>query len=173
MKIKLQEIPPEGLRLSLAEHPVTLQDNTLVLSGPIEGKLAVDKQGERDLHIRGRLSARLLLPCSRCLKMFGHLVETEFFVDYTPLIKTPIGQEHHLYGEELHLHFYQGDSLDTSEIIESQLHLEMPMAPLCQPDCKGLCPLCGEDLNVGIHICSKPSAGGGERTAPAGRGGQK
>ncbi len=155
MKIRLQEIPAEGLTISLTEHPVTLQGKALSISGPIAGKLSVKKQGERDLHIRGFFSTHLLLSCSRCLKGFGYPVETEFYLDYTPVVKTPIGQEHRLYGEELHLHFYRGDTLDIAEIIENQLHLETPMAPLCTPTCKGLCPLCGEDLNEGVHTCLK------------------
>lgn len=155
MKIKTQDIPSEGLQLSFADHPVTLHSKSLVMEEPIGGKLSVKKQGATDFHIRGFLSTHVLLTCSRCLKSFGYLVESEFYVDCTPILKTPIGQEHRLYGEELNLHFYRGDTLDMDEIIEGQIHLEMPMAPLCQPDCKGLCSDCGEDLNRGPHACLK------------------
>jgi uncharacterized protein len=156
VRIRLQEIPHEGLRFSLADHTVDLPGKALVIEGPINGKLSIKRQGTEDLHIRGVLSTRLRLSCSRCTKEFAHSIESEFYVDYTPIAQSQTGhQEHHLYGEELHLHFYTGDTLDVGEIIENQLYLEMPMAPRCQPDCKGLCSICGEDLNSEVHVCIK------------------
>lgn len=155
MKVKVQEIPSEGIRFSLADYPVGRLNKDLVVEGPLGGKLLITRQGGNDLHIRGTISARILLACCRCLIPFGHPVQTEFYVDCTPIVKTGSGQEHRLYGEELNLHFYQGDVLDLDEIIQSQIYLETPMAPLCQADCAGLCPSCGEKLEKKDHDCLK------------------
>ena len=154
MKVNVQNIPPEGLHLNFAEHPVILESESLVVKGSIEGMLSMQKLGEVDVHVRGSLSAHLLLPCGRCLNAFDHLVESDFYVDCTHEIKTPVGGlEYRLSGEDLNLQFYQGETLDINEIIESQIHLEIPMVPLCKEDCKGLCPTCGEDLNTNICGC--------------------
>ncbi|MBI3359005.1 MAG: DUF177 domain-containing protein [Nitrospirae bacterium] len=151
MKVNVQNIPSEGLHFDLAGHPVILESKSLVVNGPVEGMLSVQKLGNVDVHIRGSLSAHLLLSCGRCLNSFDYPVASEFYVDCTHEEKSPIsGQEHRLYGEELNLHFYQGDTLEINEIIENQIHLEIPMAPLCKEDCKGLCPICGEDLNLAL-----------------------
>ena len=52
---------------------------------------------------------------------------------------------------------YIGDAeeVDTDEILLAQVALEMPSKNLCRPDCKGLCPKCGADLNEGDCGCPK------------------
>jgi len=156
LKINVQNIPPEGLTISFAEHPIVLTNETLSVNGPIEGTIFAQKLGEVDVHIRGSLSARIVLACRRCLNTFEHLLESEFYIDCTHEVEVTVsGQEHCLYGEELNLHFYKGELLDIDEVIESQINLEVPMAPLCKEDCLGLCPTCGEDLNVGPCGCNK------------------
>ncbi|MGB9586009.1 MAG: YceD family protein, partial [Anaerolineales bacterium] len=37
--------------------------------------------------------------------------------------------------------------LDLSSIIREYMLLDIPISPLCKPDCKGLCPICGENQN--------------------------
>ena len=46
--------------------------------------------------------------------------------------------------------------VETEPILLEQLQLNIPMKPLCRPDCAGLCPLCGADLNLGACDCSEP-----------------
>ena len=41
------------------------------------------------------------------------------------------------------------DHIDTEPLLRDELLLAMPLAPVCRPDCKGLCPECGTDLNTG------------------------
>jgi uncharacterized protein len=51
-----------------------------------------------------------------------------------------------------------GDALDLRPLVRDALLLELPLAPLCRPDCAGLCPTCGADRNVGSCDCP-PDAG--------------
>jgi uncharacterized protein len=37
--------------------------------------------------------------------------------------------------------------IDLAPLIREYLHLDMPINPICKSDCKGLCPICGENLN--------------------------
>lgn len=39
-------------------------------------------------------------------------------------------------------------NIDFGPILREYLLLEMPIKPLCKPDCKGLCTVCGENLNL-------------------------
>jgi len=155
MKIKVQEVSSEGMRISLVDYATERLRKSVGIEGPVEGKLLITKQGANDLHIRGAISTHLLLTCGRCLIPFSHAVKSEFYIDCTPAVKTSFRQEHRLCGEDLNLHFYKGESLDLDEIIENQLYLEMPMAPLCRTDCPGLCQNCGETLNGTLHDCLK------------------
>lgn len=157
MEIKIQEIPPEGLLLSYRQDPSQwgLAEKGLTLNGQIDVLLKVIKHNEKEVYIRGSLSAELLSECSRCLKNFSDPVQSDFYVDYVPLSKIPSEQERKLLKEDLDLQFYEGDTIDVREVIEGQLFLVAPMRPLCQPDCRGLCPHCGEDLNR--VTCSCPT----------------
>ncbi len=47
----------------------------------------------------------------------------------------------------------EGDHLDLRPLVRDALLLELPLAPLCQEDCRGLCPTCGADLNLGPCEC--------------------
>ncbi|WP_458861697.1 YceD family protein [Acidaminobacterium chupaoyuni] len=47
------------------------------------------------------------------------------------------------------------DTFELDEIIHEELILSMEMAVLCKPDCKGLCPKCGHDLNEGDCGCNR------------------
>ena len=53
--------------------------------------------------------------------------------------------------------------LETKPILIEQLQLNIPMKPLCRPDCAGLCPTCGADLNLGP--CGCPTGGSDPRWA--------
>jgi uncharacterized protein len=46
-----------------------------------------------------------------------------------------------------------GDQIDLGSMIRENLLLEAPIAPLCRPDCAGLCPTCGVDLNIATCDC--------------------
>jgi uncharacterized protein len=46
-----------------------------------------------------------------------------------------------------------GDQIDLSRMVKENILLEAPIAPLCRPDCAGLCPTCGIDLNVASCDC--------------------
>ncbi|MBZ0251760.1 MAG: DUF177 domain-containing protein, partial [Candidatus Methylomirabilis sp.] len=43
---------------------------------------------------------------------------------------------------------YDGEKIDLTALLDEQLSLNAPIQPLCRPDCRGLCPVCGADLNT-------------------------
>jgi uncharacterized protein len=47
------------------------------------------------------------------------------------------------------------DHLDLQPLVRDALLLELPIAPLCHPNCRGLCPTCGADLNKGPCQCAE------------------
>lgn len=42
----------------------------------------------------------------------------------------------------------ENGKLDLTPLIREEMLLAMPISPVCRPDCKGLCPVCGENLNI-------------------------
>jgi uncharacterized protein len=57
------------------------------------------------------------------------------------------------------MEFYQGDEIDPVELVKEQLLISIPMVPLHAPDCKGLCPVCGTNLNEADCSCRKDGRG--------------
>ncbi len=59
-------------------------------------------------------------------------------------------------GEDvLGLAEYRDDKIDLGEVVREQLYLALPMKPLCQQDCKGLCPVCGVNRNRETCTCQQ------------------
>lgn len=129
----------EGLRTELARVP---EDQ------PIEGDLLLESVGLGVL-VTGPLEGTMALVCARCLKP----VESVFQVDVQELFApgaVPGGDEYPLREE---------GSVDLEPMIRDAVMLAMPFAPLCRPDCLGLCPRCGGDRNLGECRCeTEPDA---------------
>lgn len=117
------------------------------------------------VHPGYRLTARLeyvqSLICTRCLELFeapgGGDVEMVVLVADAE----PGPGEHQLDEEELGLVIVDEPILDTEPILLEQLHLNIPMKPLCREDCAGLCPACGADRNR--EECECETGGGDPR----------
>jgi uncharacterized protein len=130
--------PVAGLRTELAGVPA---------DDPIEGDLLLEGVVE-GVFVTGTVAGRMVLSCARCLKEF----ERPFDVDLSELVAREAGPDDD-YALEPDL------TLDPEPIVRDAVVLEMPFSPLCRPDCKGLCPVCGGDRNLG-------ECPGHERTDP-------
>lgn len=88
--------------------------------------------------------------CSRCLKPLTQRVdidfEEEFFCTVDPRTGNMLGRE-----EVQPDSFFIDDrhTLDLNEAVRQYREVSLLMKPLCRPDCRGLCPVCGADLNEG------------------------
>jgi len=146
MAIKINDIAPEGLTLEL-EQQLDLFD-TGTKSTAFKAILSIRPMEGGILHISGRVKSRPLLECSRCLERFTFSIDTELSIDLAPMSSVRTDGEHELVGGELDMEFYEGDEIDPLDVIKEQLLISIPMVPLHSPDCKGLCSVCGTDLNT-------------------------
>jgi len=88
--------------------------------------------------LRLRFEATLEGPCMRCLAT----ASPAFTIDARE-VSQPDGE-----GEELASPYVKGSVLDVHAWARDALALSLPQQVLCRPDCAGLCPICGEDLNA-------------------------
>jgi uncharacterized protein len=88
-----------------------------------------------------RLAVRLHGPCMRCL--------TDAVVDET--LRLSEYQATSPDSDELTTPYLEDDRLDLSAWARDALILALPDKILCRPDCAGLCPVCGRDLNAEPH----------------------
>lgn len=148
MKLLVSEIPKEGIDVDVRE--TLAAEDTLVA---LQGKLRVVKTGS-EVMVGGNLNAAVGLQCSRCLKKFTADMLIPVDVVYHPIAEVAEDGNHEITFGELDLDFYSGDELDISRLLSEQVALNIPMKPLCDDLCKGLCHACGTDLNLSSCSCS-------------------
>ena len=157
MAIKINDIPPEGLTLELVRKLDLFDRGTA--SEEFTAVLSIKPEGKGILHVTGRVLAEPVLECSRCLKQFPYHIDTELNIDLAPTNVLGTAPEHELDRSELDMEFYTGEEIDPVEYVKEQVLIAVPMVPLHQTDCKGLCPVCGTDLNVADCGCRTDSPG--------------
>jgi len=97
------------------------------------------------LRLEGLMTAELLCSCDRCGETFESVKETE--------LDAVIVEDNT--GGDPDLFLLDGDEIDLDEILSTIFVLDMETKFLCKPDCKGLCPTCGKNLNLGPCGCRK------------------
>jgi uncharacterized protein len=149
MKLRIPDIPKEGLDLDIEESV----DSDIALF-PVSARLRVDKVGA-EIMVKGDLRIDIKLACSRCLKEFDGKLTVPVDVVYHPVEELKDAAHlNEVKSEELDRDFYSGEELDLLDLIKEQVELNLPMKPLCDDACKGICPKCGTDLNLKSCTCS-------------------
>lgn len=163
MKIVIDHIKDAPLSLQFDESVETFpllanmqNDKNCRITGNIQGDLTVTREFD-NIRVTGRVSAPLALSCSRCLADYTSFVDTNFTIFFRKETATTIASEDELELGEMDLlsSSYTGDEIDLTHEIEEQVAMEIPLKPLCDEECKGLCHECGIDLNTSVCSCSK------------------
>ena len=107
-------------------------------------------------YLEGGADARVEVECSRCLRSFETSVHADFAEQYyqtigvangEPLAEAP--RDAKTIGSDF--------KIDLTPLLREELILATPLAPLHAPDCKGLCTVCGRDLNAEPHSHDSPA----------------
>jgi len=117
-------------------------------------RLEFDVHKDKDIfRLDGRVAATLELPCSRCLEPFRWTVDEPFELTYQPRSAAVAEHEREIEDEDFSAALYDNDQIDLEQLIRERFEMSLPMKPLCSEDCKGLCPICGTNLNRNSCAC--------------------
>lgn len=127
-------------------NAITAGEEVLPLEGDAEWSVTVTSAGE-EFWLSGEVHGTVLMECRRCLKptpqpvdaYFQHLLEFRPEVEALTLVQNEDDEDVYRFGEP---------ELDLSFFLAQAFALAMPFTALCDESCKGLCPVCGADLNV-------------------------
>ena len=133
----------------------TREDEPFRVVSPVSLSFDVDAQEAGRYRVAGHLGGDLELTCSRCLEPFRLPVTSEFDLRYVPRVENAGEGEQEVDEDDLTTAYYADDQIDLKALVLEQLHLAMPMKPLCDPECKGLCPECGTNWNTGTCSCAR------------------
>lgn len=134
----------------LAEEGYRLGDHDFTLPEGLDYDLMLTNAGEGIL-ATGIVRGHVVGTCDRCLERaeFDLAAEVdEYFLFKAPSETSSLGE-----GEDDVDFSLVGDdhTIDLTDALEASVLMETPFVVLCREDCKGLCPVCGENLNE--HDC--------------------
>lgn len=135
MKVNVDNIPEDGLRLKEKIDPkklcLTLDGQGINFLQSVDVEAFIKKTGS-EAFADVKLEAPVEYTCSRCLARIENIFKKTFSVNYE--VKP-------------------GDIIEIDEDIRQEMILDYPMKVVCKPDCRGLCPNCGQNLNIAECEC--------------------
>ena len=142
-----------GTRREYAIGPVDVDPGDgLVITEPVTGTLRLSRTN-RGLIVDARLRTTLAGECARCLRPVETPVKVRIEEEVLPSIDIGSGQPVPLEegGDPEAPRLTDHHELELRPLVAEAISLQEPIAPLCEPDCPGLCPECGERLEPG-HV---------------------
>jgi uncharacterized protein len=127
-------------------------DEEFRIIAPVDLDVEVHKDANK-ARLAGRVRTTLQLACSRCLEPFDVPVDSEIDVLFLPAAANVGEGEREVGDDDLGVAYYKDEAIDLGEVMREQFYLALPMKPLCQDDCRGLCPVCGVNRNRETCTC--------------------
>ncbi len=152
--LHLNDIPDEGLSLScdVQADDLALSPEDARIPGSLALSAKVTKVGT-SVYVIGRLSGTVRRQCVRCLKEYDEGLRLPIVGEYhrdADLKSRPAGREsaeRSAADVEDEGYVYTGEEIELGDMLREQVLLATPMQPLCDDECQGLCPVCGQDRN--------------------------
>ncbi|MXZ76214.1 MAG: DUF177 domain-containing protein [Gemmatimonadetes bacterium] len=154
MRIAIEHLA-EGL------HPIHLEDTPAAdfipdeecrFASPVkvDGTLTVS---ENSLVLQADIAVSMTFSCGRCLEEVEEHISGEIATYYEKTDRAIPDGEELTESDDVEILDYGAKTIDISRRIAELVNLNIPMKPLCSEACKGLCPDCGTNLNVGACGC--------------------
>jgi DUF177 domain-containing protein len=122
----------------------------LRLARPIDGRIRLLRTN-RGILAHADLHTALALECSRCLREIEYPVDIRLEEEYLPALDMATGRPLPVDDEPDVARLTDHHELDLETPVREAIQLAEPIAPLCRPDCPGLCITCGLPLESGEH----------------------
>lgn len=147
-KVKKIKVPYE-------QECFSCKGNVYPVSNKPEISITLTNIGTGNVLVEGNFDVTLTIPCDRCLES----VNVPLSVAFTHQVLSPEKEDaasektssDASFDEEQC--FLSGYELDTDALINNEILINMPVKVLCREDCKGICPVCGKNLNEGECGC--------------------
>lgn len=142
---------PAGTEHRYEIHGATIGlPDDLHLAEPIDGTLRVARTN-RGAYVDSKLSTAIEGECSRCLRSIEIPTTVEIHEELLPCIDLATGHPLDPAVEPDVARLTDHHELDFAALVADAISLAQPIAPLCEPDCPGLCVTCGDRLGPG-HV---------------------
>jgi len=145
----LGEVPGSHRDVAAEAAELDLGDD-LVEAAPV-AVLARIARTNRGVVVTGRVRTDLADTCGRCLAPLRIPIDAPIEEEVLPLVDIASGLRLDTTAEPEVFRLTDHHELDLEPLAREAIQLAAPIAPVCRPDCRGLCPECGLDLNAEPH----------------------
>jgi uncharacterized protein len=155
--LSVKELELKKVRFEVAFPPgeIDFSDAGLVQRTILDAKgtaeLLAHTLGE--IRIQGRLAVKMGAECDRCLEPADFPIDSNFDLFYRPSVEARREGEVEIDPGETEIAYYEGDGIELEDVLREFVLLAMPMQRICRADCRGICPLCGQNRNLVICGC--------------------
>jgi uncharacterized protein len=111
--------------------------------------LHIANREDRNLLISGTVDMTALIPCGRCLEDVPTTLHFEIDREFTILDESIVDEEME------QTDYLIGFELDVEKFVYAEILVNWPAKVLCKEDCKGICNVCGMNLNSGACNCQR------------------
>lgn len=150
MFFRVRDLEIRAGRFDVELSPGTIEflDPKLRQMGPLKasGTVELSAGSLGEIRVKGHVTVRMEADCDRCLEPAACPVDSDFELYYRP-VTGGYGEEKELGEDEAQMGFYEGDGLELNDVLREQVLLALPMQRICREDCKGICPVCGQNRN--------------------------
>ncbi len=134
--------------------------------GPLPVKGAADLLVEHsdtgsninDIRLRAAYHGDFEILCARCVEPVALSLSGDFDLIFRPEEADANPGEHAITPDETEIGYYEESGLSLEDVVREQVLLSLPGRTLCKEDCKGLCPRCGQNLNLATCSCGDAPA---------------
>ena len=135
------------VQIELTSFISKLGEFPIISAAPIELRIA-NRENKR-LLIQGDVDLRVSIPCSRCLEEVP--TDIHFSIDKDIKLDDSVVHDEDVEDND----YLIGFNLDIDRLIYGEILVNWPMKVLCRDDCKGICKVCGMNLNKGECNCQR------------------
>lgn len=171
MKVYLNELSETPIDLHFSERDSWLtqavqetQESELENKTPAYKVDLELRKLEEVVFLKGKMTLEMGLLCSRCANNMEFDLASNFQCMFTRdrgLSGNPTsgGVAHSEQTgdkpEDLDIEFLEKDYIELADVLKEQIYLKLPFQPLCREECKGICPVCGQDQNTQPCQCHR------------------
>lgn len=106
---------------------------------------------DKELRIEAETEMTLLIPCDRCLED----VRQDFPLSFVKYVDLAVSDAELREGFD-ESNFIDGYYLDVDKMLYNEILVGWPTKVLCREECRGICSVCGQNLNEGTCDCEDP-----------------
>ena len=155
MFISLQQLERNPVRFDVDVEPGQVDfDGKTTQVSPLHsvGVATLLNRSLGEIRVQGDLRVTVSAPCDRCVEPTNISIEKSFDLVYMPATE-PVGAEDEIDEAGIEVGYYDGSGLTLNDMLREVVLLALPMQVVCRDECKGICPVCGQNRNAGDCGC--------------------